>query len=64
MCYFKFGKKYIGSSKILKVTSFHFRQKTRLKFIISSYVLANNVNNICISNFKKKVFLCRLKDQY
>lgn len=66
MCYFKCGKKYIGSNKILKVISFHFRQKFRPKYINSSYVLSNNVNNICISNLKKKkkLFLWRKKNQY
>lgn len=64
MCYLKFTKKYIGSNILLQVLSFHFRQKTSLKYIVSSYVLSNNVNNICISNLeknKKKRFLCRKK---
>lgn len=53
MCHLKFTKKYIGSNIILQVISFHFRQKTSLKYIVSSYVLSNNVNNICISNLEK-----------
>lgn len=52
---------------MLQVISCHLTQKTCFNYIISSYVLSNNVNNIYKSNFKKEpnnCFLCRKKDQY